>query len=174
MQLNPILKIYLSTFFLTALVMEISLIGISLLSDWLEGWKYVALPVVNGIISSSILVPMHLYKLRKAGVQAFTEYNMDPVQSRNFETRYSKLEIIELLNRAKGTRRSRLIIEGQRLTLDSRWWIFGQIISICLGNLVNGLTPVVVESRPVSKFGILDFGVSWKNVEYIKQLIQSK
>ena len=174
MKLNPVLKTYLSTFLVMVLAMELSLMMVSAISgEWMEGWKYSVLPIVNGVIVASILVLCHLHGLRKVGVKEFNKVTLDPVQQREFDTQYSKSEIIDILKNARKTQRMSLSVEKNHISLDHSRWIFGQVINIYVKNVVNDLSHIVVESRPVSKIGVMDFGLSWGNVEYIKRLIQN-
>ncbi len=174
--MKPIAKLYLKTFLLTGILFGLIMLGFDLTDgDGSRIWKLLLMAFFFGTIMSLILVSFHRYRLKKNGVQEFTDDNVGVHQKRNLRTRLNKEEIIQRLKADPviGKMKMTEIESGIVLKAGMSWKSWGEEIKITLK--ANEATDLEyqVSSSPRLKTTIVDYGKNIENINRIESLIKT-
>ncbi len=148
------------------LVIGIPTITMDALSgQWMPSWKYFFLPVISGFLSATGIILLHVVRLRKLGVK---NLYFHPKQTTFFEAGVSKFELLEKLRSSPGI---------------FKIWDLDDAIEYRTGDLLSGFSVEInfiknennkpflkVTSRPAYRYTFIDFGVSWEQLNYVKQI----
>jgi hypothetical protein len=173
--MKAILKLYLKTFLLTVIPYFIlkTLFGLADDSELII-WKNMSASLFLGIFMSLILVSFHWYKLKKDGIENFTDDNVGVNQTRIIETNLNKKELIHKLKlnptigKMKMTEMENGVVFKTGMTMKS----WGEEIKIILISNKESNFEYQVTSSPKLKITIVDYGKNLENINKIENVIK--
>lgn len=152
------------------------MIGFDLLDG--EGfrlWKFVFLTFFFGITMSLILVSFHKYRLKKNGIQEFTNENLGVTQTKEIKTKLGRAELIKKLKTDPiiGKMKMKETENGIALKTGITWKSWGEEIKIVLKSESDSDFEYQISSSPKLKTTIVDYGKNLQNLKRIESVIKN-
>ncbi|HUR30598.1 MAG TPA: hypothetical protein VMZ69_04150 [Saprospiraceae bacterium] len=172
--MKPALLLYLRIFFFMGLGFGLFMFLTDALSGEGLGAKSVFLRgFLFGTFMSLILVTFHLIRLRYLGIKEFTTEILRPSQKKILQSDISKQELISKLKSDPVVGKMQMNENGNEISLKSgmNLWGFGENISIKINPKTIQSTEYEIESTPIMKTTLVDFGKNLQNVNRIEKLI---
>ncbi len=174
--MNPISKLYVKTFLYTGIPYGL----LMTIFDFVDGnefsiWKFLFSTLFFGITMSLILVSYHKNRLKKNGIQEINVDNIGVNQSRFFETRFNKVELIQKLKADPiiGKMKIKEIENGIFLTTGITWKSWGEEIKIILKSEKDNNFQYLISSNPKLKITLIDYGKNLENINLIENVIKT-
>ena len=174
--MKPLTKLYLKTFFITGITYGLVMMGIDLLEgDGFDLWKFLFLTFFFGITMSISLISFHEHRLRKNGIQEFTDENLGVTQIRDIKTKLTKTELINKLKKDPiiGKMKMTETENGILLKTGISGLSWGEKIRIALKSKSKADYEYQVTSSPKLKMTFVDYGKNLQNVNQIEKVIQT-
>lgn len=172
--MNPVTKLYIKVFFQAGIPFGLVMSAIDLINGNGFSWEKFLFSFIGfGLFMSLALVSIHIHRLKKLGVQKFTDENLSVRQTKIVT---SPLNLSEMKQKLK----SDLALEKMKMTeaqngilLDSKvtWKSWGEKIGVILQCKDGGNYVYHISSKPRLTRTIIDFGKNLVNVNNIEQAI---
>lgn len=169
-------KLYLKAFSLTGILYGLITLGFYLADgNDFKLWKFLYITFIFGITMSLILVSIHIFMLKKNGVQEITNENLNVNQTKSIISDMNKTELIQKLKKDPIIGKMKMIeIEnGILIKTNMSWKSFGEEIKIISKSNENFNFEYQVSSCPKLKTTLIDYGKNHENITRIENAIKN-
>jgi hypothetical protein len=172
--MKPTTKLYLKTFLLSGASYGL----LSILYDFSNG-DYISLKgylissASFGLIVTLILVPIHIWVLKKNGIKKISSDNLKVSQSKSIKSDLTKSEILQKfkMDPIIGKMKINETEYGILINSGMTWKSWGEEIKIIIDSFENNLYEYRITSNPKFKIAIADYGKNLENVNRIENAI---
>ena len=175
--MKPIAKLYLKVFLLGGIPCGLIITSFDLLIDEFELWKSLFQTFYLGISLSLSLVSVHIYKLKKNGIQELTDETLGVKQTKEIKTKFKKRELVNKLKTDPiiGKMKMTETDNGVTLKTGTTWESWGDEIKIVLKSASDPDFEYQISSRPKLKLNtaLVDFGRNLQNLNRIENVIKN-
>ena len=172
--MKPLFKFYLKAFLLTGIPFGLIMTAF----DYLDGggfnlWKFLFHALFFGLAMSLTLVTVHKNKLKKHGVQEFTDDNLGVRQTKAIKTKLGRNELISKLKADPTVADLKMVETGNGVSLKTGITMksFGEDIKIELISESESDFEYQISSSPKIKTTIIDYGKNLENINRIERVI---
>lgn len=174
--MTAVARHYLKVFALTGLIFGMFQLGSDIVSaEALRMDKYALAAVFFGSAMSLSLVSLHIYSLKRLGIEDLTTENLTVDESSTVHSPLNWNEVREKLVHDPLIRRMKLKDEDQALFLRHglSWSSFGEKISIRKLEATETGFRYLIRSKPIFRMTLADYGQNLRNVRHLEQLLQT-